>query len=151
MDRELPRIRLTGILVEDGKILLVKEVLRERSRWNLPGGSLELGETIEAGLTRELREETGLQVRVEELLYVTDRFKTLGHQVVDLCFKVRRTGGCFADRLANDGSGETLSEVRMVPLNELGTYGLSRKFIELVQDGFPNKGSYAGEFHALYG
>ena len=65
MDRELPRIRLTGILVEDGKVLLVKEVLRERSRWNLPGGSLEPGETIEAGLIRELREETGLAVRVE--------------------------------------------------------------------------------------
>ena len=54
MDRELPRIRLTGILVEDGKVLLVKEVLRERSRWNLPGGGLEPGETIEAGLIREL-------------------------------------------------------------------------------------------------
>ncbi len=65
MDRELPRIRLTGILVEDGKVLLVKEVLRERSRWNLPGGGLEPGETIEAGLIRELREETGLAVRVE--------------------------------------------------------------------------------------
>ena len=62
MDRELPRIRLTGILVEDGKVLLVKEVLRERSRWNLPGGGLEPGETIEAGLIRELREETGLRL-----------------------------------------------------------------------------------------
>lgn len=151
MDRKLPHIRLTGILVEDGKVLLVKEVLRERSRWNLPGGSLEAGETVEAGLVRELREETGLDVRVEELLYVTDRFKTLGHQVVDLCFRVSRTGGCFADRLADDGSGETLSEVRMVPLDELGSCGLGEKFVELVRAGFPHKGSYAGEFHELYG
>lgn len=151
MDRELPRIRLTGILVEDGKVLLVKEVLRERSRWNLPGGALEPGETIEAGLIRELREETGLAVRVEELLYATDRFKTLGHQVVDLCFRVSRTGGCFADRLPNDGHGETLSEVRMVPLGELAAYGLSEKFANLIRAGFPNKGSYAGEFHTLYG
>ena len=65
MDRELPRIRLTGILVEDGKVLLVKEVLRERSRWNLPGGGLEPGETIEAGLIRELREETGYALRAD--------------------------------------------------------------------------------------
>ncbi len=151
MDRELPRIRLTGILVEDNKVLLVKEVLRERSRWNLPGGSLEAGETVEAGLVRELHEETGLDVRVDELLYVTDRFKTLGHQVVDLCFRVSRTGGCFADRLADDGDGETLSEVRMVPLDELGAYGLGEKFVGLVRAGFPNKGSYAGEFHGLYG
>ena len=151
MDRELPRIRLTGILVEDGKVLLVKEVLRERSRWNLPGGGLEPGETIEAGLIRELREETGLAVRVEELLYVTDRFKTLGHQIVDLCFKVRRVGGSFEQRLADDGNGETLSEVRMVPLDELGTCGFDAKFIALVRNDFPGKGSYAGDFHQLYG
>lgn len=39
MNRELPRVRLTGILLEDDRILLVKETLRERSRWNLPGGA----------------------------------------------------------------------------------------------------------------
>lgn len=38
MNRELPRVRLTDILLEDDRILLVKETLRERSRWNLPGG-----------------------------------------------------------------------------------------------------------------
>ena len=151
MDREVPRIRLTGILVEDDRILLVQEVLRERTRWNLPGSSLEPGETIEEGLMRELREETGLDVRLEELLYVTDRFKTLGHQVVDLCFRVSRLGGSFADRLASDGCGETLGDVRMVPLDEVEACGFSKKFVELVRNGFPEKGRYAGEFHALYG
>ena len=151
MNRERPRVRLTGVLLEDNCILLVKETLRERSRWNLPGGSLEAGETIEEGLMRELREETGLQVQVDELLYVTDRFKTLGHQIVDLCFKVRRVGGSFEQRLADDGNGETLSEVRMVPLDELGTCGFDAKFIALVRNDFPGKGSYAGDFHQLYG
>lgn len=150
-NRELPRVRLTGVLVEHGEILLVHEVLRERSRWNLPGGSLEMGETLEAALMRELREETGLLVHVDELLYVTDRFKTLGHQVVDLCFRVTRTGGDFAERLADDGCGETLAEVRMVPVDELGAYGFDEKFVALVRNGFPHKGSYAGDFHALYG
>lgn len=151
MPRELPRVRLTGVLLEDNHILLVKETLRERSRWNLPGGSLEMGETIEEGLVRELREETGLEVQVDELLYVTDRFKTLGHQVVDLCFLVHRVGGSFEQRLTDDGNGETLSEVRMVSCDELATYGFDGKFIALVRNGFPRKGSYAGDFHKLYG
>ena len=150
MDHKLPRIRLTGVLLEDDRLLLVKETLRERSRWNLPGGSLEVGETIEAGLVRELREETGLIVQVDELLYVTDRFKTLGHQIVDLCFRVSRVGGSFDERLGSD-DGEVLSDVRMACVDELEDYGLSKKFVELVRNGFPGKGSYGGEFHALYG
>ncbi len=153
MNQELPRIRLTGILLEGDRILLVKESLRERSRWNLPGGGLELGETIEEGLRRELREETGLEVQVDELLYVTDRFKRLGRHVVDLCFRIHRVSGTASAQGAGEG-GETpaeVSEVRMVALDDLPTFGLSEKFVRLVRDGFPGKGSYGGEFHALYG
>ena len=82
---------------------------------------------------------------------MTDRFKTLGHQVVDLCFRIRRVGGSFADRQASDGNGETLGDVRMVSLDEVEACGFSKKFVDLVRSGFPEKGHYAGEFHALYG
>lgn len=150
MNPEHPRIRLTGILLEDDRVLLVKETLRERSRWNLPGGGLEMGETLEEGLRRELREETGLEVHVGELLYVTDRFKSLGRHVVDLCFRVHRVAGTPTEQPAGK-DGEVLSEVRMVAVDELPAFGLSEKFAQLVRDGFPGKGSYGGEFHALYG
>ena len=55
--------------------------------------TLETGETVEEGLPCELREETGLEVQVDELLYMTDRFKSLGHHVVDLCFRIHRIAG----------------------------------------------------------
>jgi ADP-ribose pyrophosphatase YjhB (NUDIX family) len=44
-----------------------------RGEWSIPGGMLELGETLEEGVARELLEETGLQVRVLELIEVFER------------------------------------------------------------------------------
>lgn len=114
------------------------------------GGALETGETVEEGLRCELREETGLEVQVDELLYVTDRFKSLGHHVVDLCFRIHRIAGTPSEQAVGE-DGEILSEVRMVALDDLPAFGLSEKFVRLVRDGFPGKGSYGGEFHALYG
>lgn len=144
-----PRVRVTGVLVEDGCLLVVREVLKERARWNLPGGGVEYGETLEGALVREMREETGLAVRVDGLLYVTDRFKALGRHVVDMSFAVHRVGGGF-DRRCGGGDGEVLESVRMVPVDELTAYGFDARFVALVREGFPDRG-YRGDFHRLYG
>ncbi len=146
-----PTIRVTGLLVEDDRILLVKEHLRERTHWNLPGGRLEAGETMAEALRREMREETGLAVSVGDLLYVTDRFRSLGNQTVDMSFLVRRTGGHTLAGVVTGKDGETLSAVRMVPIRELELYGFDAKFARLVRAGFPHRGSYQGDFHAFYG
>lgn len=57
-------IRVTGILVEDNKILLVKQKVSDKRNWSLPGGKLEQGETVEQGIIREMKEETGLDVEI---------------------------------------------------------------------------------------
>jgi ADP-ribose pyrophosphatase YjhB (NUDIX family) len=58
-----------GLLERDGKVLLSKRAIEpRRGHWDLPGGFLEEGEEPLAGLAREFREETGLEIRAREWL-----------------------------------------------------------------------------------
>lgn len=146
-----PMVRATGVLVENDTILLVKQALRERSHWNLPGGALEVGESLGQCLVREMWEETGLNVEVGELLYVCDRFKELHHHVLDICFSVSRSSDASTLNRPRPTADERLDEVCMVPVNMLERFGYSGKFAGLVRDGFPGRGSYQGDFHEFYG
>ena len=62
------------MIIENGRTLLIRRGSEPlRGEWSIPGGTLELGESLQAGVARELREETGLDVRVLELIEVFDR------------------------------------------------------------------------------
>jgi 8-oxo-dGTP diphosphatase len=62
------------VFVPDGRVVLIKRRNEPLAgQWSLPGGKLELGETLEAGTARETREETGLVVEVGPLIDVFDR------------------------------------------------------------------------------
>jgi ADP-ribose pyrophosphatase YjhB (NUDIX family) len=82
------RIGVFAIVHRDGEVLLARR--RDSGWWNLPGGGLELGETVDEGIVREVREETGLQVAVERLVGVYS--KPQGGEVV-LLFACTILGG----------------------------------------------------------
>jgi 8-oxo-dGTP diphosphatase len=63
-----------GVVIHDGRALLIRRGSAPlQGEWSIPGGLLEVGETIEQGVVRELAEETGLQVRVVDLIEVFER------------------------------------------------------------------------------
>lgn len=89
------------VLDDGGRILLVKHVPRRGDfwggQWMVPGGGLELGETLEEGVAREVEEETNLKVEVLRHVSTLDRIVKEGDEVkihvVYVDFLVRPVGG----------------------------------------------------------
>ena len=77
MTREYPNFPLVGVgavIVHDGRVLLIKRGQAPlQGEWSIPGGRLELGETVRQAVRREVLEETGLTVEAIDLLGVFDR------------------------------------------------------------------------------
>jgi 8-oxo-dGTP diphosphatase len=82
------RIGVNALIFEQGRILLA--LRRDIDWWNLPGGGMEIGETVEEALRREVFEETGLFVDIERLVGVYSKPQK---QEVVLTFCCRITGG----------------------------------------------------------
>lgn len=63
------------IFNDEGKVLLAlrgKKAKNERGKWEIPGGAIEFGETLEEGIKREVMEEVGVEIEVVELFEVND-------------------------------------------------------------------------------
>ena len=123
-----------AVVIHEGRVLLIrrgKEPLR--GRWVVPGGTVELGETLEAAIVREVQEETGVTVVPREVVTVFDRIEHDGEKVkyhyviVDyLCDYVAGT-----PRAASDAE-----DVALVSREDLARYDLPDKALEVVLDGF---------------
>jgi ADP-ribose pyrophosphatase YjhB (NUDIX family) len=123
-----------AIVIHEGKVLLIKRGKEPlRGRWLVPGGTVELGETLEEAVVREVREETGLEVRPREIVLVFDRIdrregRVVYHYVIVdyLCDYV-----AGIPRAASDAE-----DVALVSRADLPAYALPEKALAVVEDGF---------------
>src|SRR5579884_2013289 len=112
MRREYPEAPIIGvgaIIIHEKKVLLIqrgKEPLK--GEWSIPGGALELGETLQEGVRREVLEETCLEVEPVQIVEVLDRIAhdengAVRFHYVLVDFLCRLTGGelrCSSDAAA---------------------------------------------------
>ncbi len=92
-------------------------------------------------MRREMKEETGLEVEIERLLYICDRIDDHNH-VVHITFLLRKTGGVLKLGSEPEETANPITGIKMVPIMELEQYGFSKQFSELVKSGFPESGDY---------
>ncbi len=129
-----PVVGVGGVAVHEGRVALIRRGKPPlEGRWTVPGGRVELGEGLEQALVREMREETGLEVRPLEMLTVFDRIaredqSVLYHYVIVdyLCEVVE--GSLQA--------GSDAAEAAWVAEDELERYDLPSPALDVVRSAF---------------
>ena len=111
-----PELCVGAVVVSDGRLLLVRRGRPPGAgEWSVPGGRVEAGEPVVAAVRREVREETGIEVRCGDLLGWVERIDD-GHHFVILDFHCT-----VADPVAarEPVAGDDAAEARWVPLGEV--------------------------------
>ncbi len=139
-----PRIRVSVIVIDDGKILLVRHEKYGRTYWVLPGGGVDYGESLRDAAVREVKEETNLDIVVDKLVFVDDILPEDRHRhVVDLYFTAKVIGGEL-----RRGADSILREVKYSPVDDLAGLPfypkIADRIIEGYRKGFPDSAHYLG-------
>jgi mutator protein MutT len=137
-DREFPSRPVVGVgaVVVEGDAVVIVRRAREplKGQWSVPGGAVELGETLGAAVAREVREETGLDVEVGPVVEVLDRIRVdedgrprFHYVLVD--FVCRRVGGQLA-------AGSDAAAATWATLPELAQYDVAPATVAVIRKAF---------------
>ena len=126
-----PVVGVGAVILSDGKVVLVKRRHEPLAgQWSLPGGTLELGETLEAGVAREMLEETGLVVEVGPVIEVFDRIlldenRKVRYHFVLVDYLCRPVAGTLR-------SDSDVSDVALADPSDLSGYHLAPKARDVI-------------------
>jgi 8-oxo-dGTP diphosphatase len=132
---ERPMVGVGGVVIRDQRALLIRRGSAPlEGEWSIPGGMLEIGETILEGVQRELLEETAIEVRVLDLIEVFERLtrdeagKLKYHFVIldYLCEAVR----------GEARAGSDVTDVAWAGESELSEYSLTQTATRVIQKAF---------------
>lgn len=129
---ERPVVAVGAVIIDGERVLLVRRANEpSKGEWSLPGGAVEVGETLEAALVREVREETCLDVTVGPVVEVLDRIRRdagarveYHYVIVDYLCRVR--GGVAA-------CGSDAAEVRWAARDDLASFRLTPGAAAVIQ------------------
>ena len=130
-----PIVAVGAVILDGNRVLLVQRGQEPlKGEWSLPGGAVEIGETLEAALAREVREETSLDVVVGPVVEVLDSIRRdvagraeYHYVIVDYACRVR--GGMSVAATC----GTDAADVRWVPLDELERYRVTDTAVAVIR------------------
>jgi ADP-ribose pyrophosphatase YjhB (NUDIX family) len=143
-DRRYPRHPLVGvgaIILERDRVLMAQRGKQpQKGRWSLPGGLLELGETLADGVRREVREETGLEIRPLGVLEVFERIMrdSAGapeYHYVLIDYICRATGGTLR-------AGDDVCAVEWVRRRDLARLAITEGTPAVIEKAFRERRKY---------
>jgi ADP-ribose pyrophosphatase YjhB (NUDIX family) len=127
-----PIVGVGAVVIDGDRVLLVRRANEPlKGEWSLPGGAVEIGETLEAAVAREIREETGLDVSVGPIVEVLDRISLdadgrARYHYVLVDYLCQPTGGTLA--CASDAEA-----VMWASGDELTQYGVAEPTITVIR------------------
>jgi ADP-ribose pyrophosphatase YjhB (NUDIX family) len=150
-----PRVRVAVCLTAAERLLLVAHRKGTHQYWLLPGGGVEMGETLVEATRREVREETGVEAEIGRLLIVCDAIEPGGRHLVNLVFAAAAVvpppgSAGFAtavDAGAKPALDPAIEEVRWVSRDELLGLELHPPIARAVAAAWA--GGFAGEVQVL--
>lgn len=129
---DFPRVGVGAIVIKDDKVLLVKRgIPPSKGLWAIPGGHIELGETLQETAEREILEETGIVIRAKKPVYTFDLIER------DDTGKIR-FHYIVVDLMAEYVSGEPLGaddalEARWLSWEEIEALPVSQNTVKLLK------------------
>ena len=129
-----PIVGVGAVIVDDGKVLLIKRKYEPlKGQWSLPGGMVEIGETLVTALAREMLEETGLGVEVGPVIEVFDRIthddeRRVRYHFVLIDYLCWPAGGSLQ-------AGSDVDAAIWVDPTTLGDYALTEKATSVIERG----------------
>ena len=118
MEEIRPRIRVAGILIENDKILLIQHYKNNKKYWLIPGGGNDWGETAKEALIREYKEETNMDIEVDEFLFFSETiYPNKERHILNLFFRIHRNEK--NDSIIKLGDEAVLTDLKFVTKEEL--------------------------------
>jgi len=127
-----PIVGVGAVIFDADRVLLVKRGHEPlKGQWTLPGGTVEIGETLEAAVAREIMEETGLAVDVGPVVEVVDRVQRTEDGRVEYHFIIVDYL-CYTRDTAALARGSDAAEAQWVEVGDLEEYRVPGSAIDVI-------------------